>query len=104
MTQSSSVTSVMSGLPRRRGIEALEQGQALSEDLVVVGRHREQRADGDVDAARLLVRELAVPQIRLVDDLGEPHEAAIAQARALDQRLERAVFAVMAQRSTGRVE
>src|SRR5881296_2732149 len=94
----------MSGLPRRRGVEALEQRHALRENLVVVGRRGEQRTDGDVDAAGFLVRVFPITQVRLVDDLGQAGQAAVAQAGPLDQRLERAVFAVMSELHPGGVE
>jgi hypothetical protein len=76
----------------------------LREDLVVVGRRGEQRADCDVYAARFLVRILPVSQVSLVNDLGQPHETAVAQPCPLDQRLERAVLALMTELYTGRVE
>src|SRR5262249_2128004 len=90
--------------PRRRGVQPLEQRHALGEHLMVVRRGRKQRADRHVDAARLLVWELAVPQIRLVHDFSEAREAAISQLSTLDQRLERAVLAVMAELDAGGVE
>jgi hypothetical protein len=97
-------TVATSGLPRRRRVQAFEQGHAVGEHLVVVGRRGEQRSDRHVDAAGFFVRVLAVAKVGLVNDLGEPGEPAIAQARPLDQRLEGAVFALMAQLHAGGVE
>ena len=71
---------------------------------MVVGRRGEERTDRDVDAARFLVRVLAVSEVRLVDDLGQPGQAAITQAGPLDQRLEGAVLSLMAQLHPGGVE
>src|SRR5262249_34438876 len=93
-----------SGLAGRGGIQAFEERHPLGEHLVVVGRGGQERADGDVDPPRLLVRVLAVPEVRLVHDLSQPGQAPIAQARPLDQRLERAVLAVVAQLHAGGVE
>src|SRR5437867_1130038 len=86
-----------SGLARGGRVQPLEQRHAVGQDLVVVGGGGEQRADRDVDPARFLVRVLPVPQIRLVDDLRQARETPVAQAGALDQRLERAVLTLVAQ-------
>src|SRR5262245_33036194 len=92
------------GPPGRRGVEPLAERHALREHLVVIGRRREERTDGDVDPARLLVRILAVAQVRLVHEFAEAYQAAVAEARPLDQRLERAVLALVAQLHAGGIE
>src|SRR5690242_15113913 len=89
--------SLISALLGDRRVEALEQRHALREHLVVVARRGQQGADGHVDAARLLVRILAVAQVRLVHDLGEMDQAPVPQPRLLDERLERAVLAPVTQ-------
>src|SRR5437867_1429487 len=94
----------MLGPPRRRGVEALEQRHALRQNLLVVGRRGEQRTDGDVDTPRLLVSVFPVPQVGLVDDLGEPGQAAVAQVGTLHERLERAVLTLVTELHAGRVE
>ena len=96
-----SVSSHPSGCRR---VEALEELHALGEDLGVVGRGGEERADGHVDAPRFLARVLAVAQVGLVHDLGEAGEAAIAQPRSLQERLEGTVLALVAELHAGRVE
>src|ERR1043166_767154 len=59
-TSAADSTSIALPLLRGRRVQPLEQRHALGEYLVVVGRGGQQRADGHVDAARLLVRILAV--------------------------------------------
>ena len=71
---------------------------------MVVVRNRQEGPDRHVDATSLRVRVLAVAKVSLVHDLGEPHEAAIAELRPLDQGLERAVLPLVAQLDPGRVE
>src|SRR5438094_9234612 len=90
--------------PRSRGIEPFEQGHPLRENLVIIGGRGEQRAHRDIDAARLLARILPVTQICLVHDFRQPDEPPIPQACPLEQGLERAVLALMAQLDTGRIE
>src|SRR5262245_58463140 len=94
----------MLGPPGGRGIESLEERHPLSEHLLIVGGGGEQRTDGDVDAPRLLVRIFAVPQVGLVDHLGQPDEATVAQAGPLQERFERAVLALVTELYAGCVE
>src|SRR4029453_6107039 len=92
------------GLLRRRRVEPLEQREAIGQHLMVVGRCREEGTDRDVDAARFLVRVLAVSKGGPVARLGQSGEEAITQAGPLDQRLEGAVLSLMAQLHSRGVE
>src|ERR1043166_2780339 len=62
-------TSTALPFPRRGGVQPFEERHALPEDVMVVGRGGQQRADGHVDAAGLFVRVLAVAQVGLVHHL-----------------------------------
>ena len=68
----------------------------MRQHFVVIRVRGEEAADGQVDPTGLVARELAVAQVRLVNDLGEMREAAVAQARALQEGFERAVVPVVA--------
>src|SRR5437867_3607491 len=94
----------MSGLPRRRRVQAFEQCHAVGEHLMVIGHRGEQRPDRDVNSARFLMGILAVAQVSLVNDLSEPDQPAVAQARAFDECLERAILALVAELRSWRVE
>src|SRR2546425_11896198 len=65
---------------------------------------REEPADREIDPARLVSRELAVAKVRLVDDLRETREAAIPQPGPLQEGLEGAVVADVAELGPGRIE
>src|SRR5262245_23459130 len=85
-------------------VETVEERHAALEQVVVVRRGLRQRPDGQVDAGRLVTRELAVVQIRLVDDLGDELHAPVLEPEPPDQRLERAVLAVVAEVGAQHVE
>src|SRR5215475_15478118 len=61
-------------------------------------------ADGQVHTGRLLMGELAVAQVGLVHDLRDELDPPILDAEALDQGLEGAVLAVMAEVRSQHVE
>src|SRR6185295_21438 len=82
-------------LPARAGIEPFEEREAVGEHVVVVWIGGEKPADGQVDPARLVARELAVAKVRLVNDLGQMREPAVPQAGALQEGLEGAVVPVV---------
>src|SRR2546427_2013338 len=85
---------VLPGLAQGR-VEAVEQRHAVGEHVLIVLENGEQAADGEVHAARLVTMELLVAQVDLVDDLRQLGEPGITQAALLDERLERAVLALM---------
>src|SRR5262245_14930685 len=85
-------------------VEAVEERHAALEQVVIVRGGLGQRPDGQVDAGRLVARELAVVQIRLVDDLGDELHAPVLEPEPPDQRLERAVLAVVAEVGAQHVE
>src|SRR6266540_6402240 len=76
-------------------VEALEQGHAALQELVVVRNRLDEAVDGEVDARGFVAGELPVVQVGLVDDLADHPHPAILDAEPLDQGLERAVLAVM---------
>src|SRR5439155_685268 len=76
-------------------VETVEDRHAALEQVVVVRRGLGERADGEIHARRLVACELAVVQIRLVDDLRDELDPPVLEPESLDQRLERAVLAVM---------
>src|SRR5215471_7208839 len=85
-------------------VEAVEQRHAALEQVVVVRRGLCQRPDGQIDAGRLVACELAVVQIRLVNDLGDELHAPVLEPEPPHQRLERTVFAVVAEVGAQHVE
>src|SRR5207248_9837041 len=91
-------------LSARARVETLEEREAVTEHLVVVLVGREKPTDRQVDPARLLACELAVAQIRLVDDLGQAGQTPVPDPEALDERLERAIVAVVTELGPRRVE
>src|SRR5947199_1955794 len=76
-----------------RGVETIEQDQALGQRLVIVLDGGEKAAQHDVEAARFVALELAVAEIGLVNDLRDGEEAAIPHSRAMQKSPERAVTA-----------
>src|SRR4029453_12050159 len=60
--------------------------------------------DGEVKSRRLVASEFPVVQVRLVHDLGDDLDPPILDAEPLDERLERAVFAVMPKLRTEHIE
>src|SRR5712692_790497 len=85
-------------------VEPIEQRHPALEQLVVVVERGGERQDRQVHARGLAPRELAVAQIRLVDDLGDRAEAPVPDAPALQERLERAVLALVAELRAEHVE
>src|SRR5439155_1460684 len=66
----------------------------LEQLLILLGARRK-ASDGEIDARGLVAGELAVVQISLVDDLRNDSHAPVLDSEPLDQRLERAVLAVV---------
>src|SRR5262245_54958617 len=64
----------------------------------------DQAVDPEIKARRLIPRELAVVQVGFVHNLGDRPNPAILDAEALDEGLERAVLAVVAEVGTEDVE
>src|SRR5262249_38425089 len=93
-----------SRLPAGPRIEPFEERQPVLEDLMVVGIRGKKPSDHEIDAARLVARELAVPQISLMYDLGEAGQAAIPKPGTLEERLEGAVLPHVAELGPGRIE
>src|SRR5262245_28800171 len=85
-------------------IETVEERHAALEQVVILRRGLRQRPDRQVDAGRLVSRELAVVQIRLVDDLGDELHTPVLEPEPPHQRLERAVLAVVAEVGAQHVE
>jgi hypothetical protein len=65
--------------------------------VIVVGIRGEKTAEGQVDPARLVARKLPVAKVRLVNDLGQMREPAVAKAGPLDECLEGAIVADVAE-------
>src|SRR5439155_9867498 len=86
-----------------RGVETIEQDQALGQRLVIVLDGGKKAAQHEVEAARFVALELAVAEIGLVNDLRDGEEAAIPHSRAMQKSLERAVIAVMTELHAGHV-
>src|SRR5439155_18815562 len=76
-------------------VETVEDGHAALEQVVIVRCGFGERTDGEIHARRLVPCELAVVQVRLVDDLRDELDPPVLEPESLDQRLERAVLAVM---------
>src|SRR5262249_45552275 len=90
--------------PGGRRVQPLDEGHTLRQHLVIVGRRRQESADGDVDAPRLLVRVLAVTEIGLVHHLGESDQTAIPQTRLLHEGLEGTVLSPVTELDARRIE
>src|SRR5436190_23980799 len=78
-------------------IEPVEDRHPPLEQLVVFLGARREASDGEIDARGLVASELAIMQISLVDDLRHDFHAPVLDPEPLDQRLERAVLAVVAE-------
>src|SRR5262250_1023485 len=76
----------------------------MLEYLMVVCIRGKKPSDHEIDSSCLIARKLAVPQISLVDDLGDAGEAAIPKPSPLEERLEGAVLPHVAEFGPGRVE
>src|SRR3989475_6669755 len=76
------------------GVQTCALPISLEQLLILLGARRE-AADGEIDARGLVAGELAVVQISLVDDLRHDFHAPVLDPEPLDQRLERAVLAVV---------
>src|SRR5215467_9013923 len=85
-------------------IEPFEERQPMLEYLMVVRIRGKEPSDHEIDSSCLVARKLAVPQISLVDDLGEAGEAAIPKPGPLEESLEGAVLSHVAEFGPGRVE
>src|SRR5438094_1452927 len=78
-------------------IEPVEDRHPPLEQLVVFLGARREASNGEIDARGLVAGELAVVQISLVDDLRNDFHAPVHDPEPLDQRLERAVLAVVSE-------
>ena len=76
----------------------------MCQRLVVALDRGEEPAQNQIEAARLVARELAVAEISLVDDLGDGRQPAVAKPRAVKQCLERAVIPLVAELDARHVE
>src|SRR5689334_2543671 len=84
-----------SGRLLQHGIEAVEDRHAPLEEPVIVPGAGRQSPDGEIEADRLGPGELSVVKVGLVHDLREGLDATIVEPESLDERLERAVLAVV---------
>src|SRR5262245_32373967 len=64
----------------------------------------DQAVDSEINARRLIPRELAVVQVGFVHDLGDRTDPAILDAESLDEGLERAVLALVPEVSAENIE
>ena len=76
----------------------------MCKHIVVIWIRGEKPAEGQVDPARLVARELAVAKVRLVHDLREPREATIPKPGPLQQRFEGAVVTLVGELSIKHIE
>src|SRR5712692_1523376 len=79
----------------QHGVEAFEDRHPAGKQVIVVRGGLDEAIDREIDARGLVAGELAVVEVRLMDDLGDHLDAPILDPEALDQGLERAVLAVM---------
>src|SRR5215813_1592857 len=77
-------------------VETLEDCHPALEELVIVRRGLHKTVDREINTRGLVAGELAVMQVRLMDDLGDRFDAPVLDPEAFDEGLERAVLAVMA--------
>src|SRR5437764_12339607 len=88
----------------QHAVEAVEHRHPPLEQIVIILGGRRQTLDGEIHARRLLASELAIVQVRFVDDLRDQPHPAVLDPEPLDQSLERAVFALVAELSPEDVE
>ena len=60
----------------------------MGEHLLVVLECCQESPNRQVDPPRLVTRKLLIPEVNLMDDLGELREATVPQAEAPEERLE----------------
>src|SRR5216683_7636713 len=94
---------VLRSIAERR-IQAIEEDHALDEHLLVILERGQEAANGQINASRLISGELLILEVHLVDDLGQVRQTPIALPEAFDQRLERAILALMPELDSGRVK
>src|SRR3989442_126087 len=88
-------TSSASSLLLQHRVEPVkDRHSSLEQFLILLGARRE-ASDGEIHARGLVAGELAVVQVGLVHDLGHDPHAPVLDPEPLDQRLERAVLAVV---------
>src|SRR5882724_1052965 len=81
----------------QHGVEAFEDRHPAGKQVIVVRGGLDEAVDGEVHARGLVAGELTVVEVRLMDDLGDHLDAPVLDPEALDEGLERAVLAVMAE-------
>src|SRR5438445_4737943 len=88
----------------QHAVEAVEHRHPPLEQIVIILGGRRQTLDGEIHARGLLASELAIVQVRFVDDLRDQLHPAVPDAEPLDECLEGAVLAVVAELSPEDVE
>src|SRR2546426_3369524 len=83
------------GLPLQDRVEAVEDRHPTLEQLMIVLCALRKPFNGEVEADRLVPRELAIVQVGFVDHLGDHFDTAVLHRAPLDPRLARTVLAVM---------
>src|SRR6266508_2230845 len=76
-------------------METIEDRHPALEQFVIVRRGLGESADGQVNAYRFVACELAVVEVGFMDDLRHDLHPPVLEPKALYQRFERAVLAVM---------
>src|SRR5947199_5432352 len=88
---------VLLRLPLQHRVESVKDRHAPLEQLLILLGARREASDGEIDARGLVAGELAVVQISLVDDLRNDFHAPVLDPEPTDQRLERAVLAMVSE-------
>ena len=69
----------------------------MGQDLLVVLECRQESPKRQIDAPRLVTCKLLVPEINLMDDLGQLREPLVFQAAPAEQRFEGTILSLMAE-------
>src|SRR5713226_2779755 len=85
-------------------VQTIEERHPVGQCLLVVLERRQESPNRQVDPPRLVPREFLIPQVDLVDDLGQMGQSPITLSEASDQSLERAILALMPELDAGGVE
>src|SRR3989475_12770630 len=72
-------------------VETVENGHPAREEVVIIRRGLDETVDRQVHARGFVAGELAIVEVRLMDDLGDQLDAPVLDPEALDERLERTV-------------